>query len=170
MSQTNRRRQTFIGQAIGQPVQFGKRRASTPKRYGTINRRLFSSIKGDAQIYKTIQKAARFKKRINRSQQASAAQYGIQLRFDPEVFLVNPLAEVKDYLARFLGGNLAFAVRDRVVLDGRGADGKEMRHFFLTGGMWKGFDARGNEKTAKGEFYNLLDRLRQTCISTLHAP
>ena len=116
--------------------------------YGSINRNIFSLVKGDPGISAKMLKAVKKRKKL-----AKAGEFGIKIVFDPQCFLVNPIEDVKKYLSRFLGVNLSMAIRDRVVLDELGPDGKQMGPFFNSGGMWQGFAAKGNEKTVRAQFY-----------------
>jgi hypothetical protein len=137
--------------------------------YGSINRNIFQQVKGDPGISRKMLKAAKKRKKL-----AKAGEFGIKIQFSPECFLVNPIQDVRKYLARFLGVNLSLAIRDRVVLDERGPDHKVMGPFFNTGGMWQGFAAKGNEKTVRGQFFKssftsafLLAELRKNSDMTI---
>ena len=114
-----------------------KRTTKTGKQYGQINRNIFNLVKTSPHISRAQLKALK-----NRKKLAKAAQFGIQIYFDPQVFLSNPMEEVKQYLAAFLGVNMSLAIRDRIVIDERGPDNKVMGPFFNTGGMWQGYDPR----------------------------
>jgi hypothetical protein len=125
-----------------------KKRRKAGVQYGGINRNIFQQVKGDPGISRKMLRAAKKRKRL-----AKAGEFGMQIVFSPECFLVNPIEDVKKYLSRFLGVNLSLAIRDRVVIDERGPDGKHMGPFFNTGGMWQGFQPKGNEKTVRAQFF-----------------
>ena len=114
-----------------------KRTTKTGKQYGQINRNIFNLVKSAPGISRAQLKALKSRKKL-----AKAAQFGVQIYFDPQVFLTNPLEDVKQYLASFLGVNMSLAIRDRIVIDERGPDNKVMGPFFNTGGMWQGYDPR----------------------------
>jgi len=146
-----------------------RKTASKGVQYGSINRYIFSQTAGNVGISKKMLKAVKSRKKL-----AAAGEFSIQLNFDPQCFLVNPIEDVRQYLTKFLGVNLSFAIRDRVVLDERGPDHKVMGPFFNTGGMWQGYDARGNEKTVRAQFFKssfssdfLLAELRKNTDLTM---
>lgn len=117
--------------------------------YGRINKHIFKTA---AKIPAQSRKAFRAYKQ-RKKLAGTARDYGIFLKFQPDVFLMNPLLDVRNALQKFMGMNLALVVRDRVVLDEIGPDGKKMGPFFNTGGMWRGFDVVQRKNSVNAEFY-----------------
>jgi hypothetical protein len=124
------------------------KRAISGKRYGSLNRHVFSQIKQNPSDARKMLRQVK-----KRSKAARAGEFSMDIKFSPEVFLTNPIENVSKYLQMFLGANLSLAVRDRIVIDEKGPNGETMGPFFNTGGMWSGFDAKKSGSGVVAQFY-----------------
>ena len=124
------------------------KKVQSGKRYGSLNRHVFSMIKENPADARKMLRAVK-----KRQQAARAGEFSIKIRFSPEVFLTNPIERVDKYLQEFLGSNLSLAVRDRIVIDERGPSGQKLGPFFNTGGMWSGYAAKKSGSNVVSQFY-----------------
>ncbi len=117
--------------------------------YGRINKHIFGNIK--ANILSSSKMVNAYKHKRKRA--GKHDDYGLEMLVKPDVLLVNPIEKMKHDLQLFLGKNLSFVIRDRVLLDEIGPDEKEMGPFFNTGGMWRGFDVVERKTYTEAAFF-----------------